>query len=1300
MRCTQCNAENPEHARFCWRCGAKLPEVCPRCNALLLPQARYCSECGAEVGATPPPGIPPSPSAPGFLTDRLLRLVPQEYADRLVSTRGQVPSERRLVTILFSDVKGSTAMAEALDPEDVMEIMSGAFDLLIEPVVRHEGTVARLMGDAVLAFFGAPLSHEDDAQRACLTALDIVAGIRRYAARLEEERGLRGFDVRVGINTGLVVVGEVGSDLRVEYTAMGDAINLAARLEQNAPPGNILISHDTYRHVRAEFDLVPQEPLAVKGKAEPVQTYVVERARPRAFRRGRRGVEGIETRTVGRNAEMARLQKALHTVVEQGECQVVTIVGEAGVGKSRLLDEFDHWTELQPEDHDRFQGRVDREMRHQPYALLRSLFSFRFGIQESDAAAVAREKLVRGLAAGLRAAQAGTGTEVEMKAYIAGQLLGFDFSASPHVQAIGQDAQQLRDRGLIYIGDYLRAMAAQRPLLVLLEDLHWADDSSLDAVERLAASFALGAAGPSPVLVLCAARPSLYERRPEWGARRDFFSQLDLSPLSQGDSRRLVEEILQRMEEVPKPLRDLVVTGAEGNPFFLEELIKMLVEEGVIRKGERAWSVDSERLGDLQVPPTLTGVLQARLDRLPFDQRQVLQEASVVGRLFWDLAVAYIAAAETKAGAETEADAQRVDRALAALQGREMVFPQATSAIVGAHEYLFKHALLREVTYEGVLKRVRRVYHGLVAEWMMAQTGEREREYTGLLADHLALAGRTEEAAIYLRRAAEQAVAAYANAEAVSYYTRALELTPEKDAAERYTMRLAREGLYELLGATEEWGQDIAALEALAEELDRAQEQAGQSKRAEAALRRATYEHRLLNTEAALVAVRAAVRLAREAQDLRCEADARTIWGDLLSSQGEYEIAHQRFEQALALARECGARDVEAACLYGLGWVFERQGVLYPAAPRSYWEGALGLYQQCADRRGEAAALGGIGVELVGTGDLRQAREYYERARDIYREIGDLPSEAGPVANMAWIYWAEDDYAGARACLEQALAITREVGQAARGAFALMNIGETVAAQGLYALGEAHVRQALPILHKAGWRTTEGRAILALGLIHYHQGDYAQAWTFLEESWRLSHDRGWRWVASKGLAALGLISLAQGDDEAARDFAQRALENGPADYHLGTGDSALVLGHALAGLGDRAGATAAYRQALDRYRRSGFLNSPMEGLAGLARVALAQGEKPQALEHVEAILDHLQSHTLDGTYQPFRIRLTCYQVLRANDDPRAEEVLRTACNLLQERAAMIEDDHLRRWFLEEVPWHRELVQEGEQASPG
>jgi class 3 adenylate cyclase len=317
VKCPSCQTDNPSAAKFCLNCGTHMPQACISCGAILPPQANFCPNCGAAQVASAPqtPTVPPQPTAApassaDALLQRLQRMVPQEYARRLLETRGKVATERRQVTILFSDIKGSTAMAESLDPEEVLEIMQGAFEVLIPPVYRYEGTLARLMGDAILAFFGAPLAHEDDPLRAVSAALEILQGAQEYAALLERQRGITGFNVRVGIHTGPVVVGEVGSDLRVEYTAMGDAINLAARLEQNAPVGGILISHETTQHLRGRFDVQAQPPLSVKGRIEPVQTYTVLRARPRAFRAGGRGVEGVETPLVGRETELEYLRQA------------------------------------------------------------------------------------------------------------------------------------------------------------------------------------------------------------------------------------------------------------------------------------------------------------------------------------------------------------------------------------------------------------------------------------------------------------------------------------------------------------------------------------------------------------------------------------------------------------------------------------------------------------------------------------------------------------------------------------------------------------------------------------------------------------------------------------------------------------------------------------------------------------------------------------------------------------------------------------------------------------------------------
>ncbi len=777
MRCPQCNTENPEGAKFCFNCGARLAAACPQCGTELPPQAKFCFACGAQVSA-PPPKAGEEPGAPA-LDKALQRLVPREFAEQLLATRGQVGKERRMVTILFSDVKGSTAMAESLDPEDVMEIMDGAFDVLIEPVYRYEGTLARLMGDAILAFFGAPIAHEDDPERACRAALEIIEGAQRYAARLEEERSISGFNVRVGINTGLVVVGEVGSDLRVEYTAMGDAVNLAARMEQNAPVGSILISHDTYRHVRGVFDVQSQEPLTVKGKAEPVQTYVVLRAKPRAFRLGTRGVEGIETHMIGREAELLTLQNAYRDAMEDAETRVVTVVGEAGVGKSRLLYEFDNWIELRPEDVYYFKGRAMAATQAVPYSVIRDLFCFRFQIRDSDWAGVVRDKLEGGIGEAL----GDTGSQV--KAHFIGQLLGFDFSDSPHLRGVLDDAKELRDRALMYLGEFFKARAKEAPTVIFLEDLHWADDSSLDAINHLALTVS-----DQRLLIVCLARPALFERRPHWGEGQAVHARLELQPLSKRDTRRLVGEILQKVEQVPETLRDLVVSGTEGNPFYVEELIKMLIEDGVIVKGEEHWRVEPSRLTEVQVPPSLTGVLQARLDRLPVEERAVLQQASVVGRLFWDRAVACI----TESASEG-IDESQVPDTLSALRGRELIFQRETSAFADAREYIFKHAVLREVTYESVLKRLRRVYHGLVAAWLIEQGGERVGEYTGLIADHLELAGRAAEAADYLLVAGDQARGLYAHQEAIDYYQRALSFLKEQGEHERAARTLMKLGL-------------------------------------------------------------------------------------------------------------------------------------------------------------------------------------------------------------------------------------------------------------------------------------------------------------------------------------------------------------------------------------------------------------------------------------------------------------------------------------------------------------------------
>jgi class 3 adenylate cyclase len=610
--------------------------------------------------------------------------------EKLIAPQAQATSpeqKRKQVTVLFADVSGFTAMSETLDAEEVTEIMNALWERLDAAITAHVGVIDKHIGDCVMALWGAEAVREDDPECAIRAALEMQAAL----AAFREERGVR-LAMRIGLNTGLVLLGEVGSTH--EFTAMGDTVNLASRLEHAAPVGDILISHDTYRHVRGVFDVLPQAPLAVKGKTEPVQTYIVQRAKPRAFRMGTRGVKGIETRMVGREAELLALQSAFAEAIEGSETRLVTVVGEAGVGKSRLLYEFENWIELRPEQIYFFKGRAAPALQDVPYSIVRDMFAYRFDILESDSAAAALDKFRAGMA----------GILAPERADLVGHLIGFDFSASPAVQnLIGSP-----DFGTLakaYLTNYVRALAQGQPMVMFLEDLHWADDSSLDLIEHLVTGIPR-----ARLLLVGLARPALFERRPHWGEGQAAFERLELKLLSKQASRALVDEIMQKVDIIPAALRDLIVEGAEGNPLYVEEMLKMLIEEGVVERGpdaQSAWRVSLERLNQVRVPTTLTGLLQARLDSLPRQEREPLQRAAVVGRLFWDAAVAELA----------DAEREEVGAALEAIRARELIFGREHSAFAGTQEYLFKHALLRDVTYETVLLKLRRGYHAQVARW-------------------------------------------------------------------------------------------------------------------------------------------------------------------------------------------------------------------------------------------------------------------------------------------------------------------------------------------------------------------------------------------------------------------------------------------------------------------------------------------------------------------------------------------------------------------------------------------------------
>ncbi|MGB7922439.1 MAG: tetratricopeptide repeat protein [Pyrinomonadaceae bacterium] len=952
---------------------------------------------------------------------------------KLAQLESQPPVEqRKQATVLFADISGYTAISETLDAEEVKDMMNELWAQLDKAITDQGGTVVAHMGDGVMAVWGAQTAQEDDPERAIRAALKMQEEVGGFvSATLCGDVSIRQnaddaprLRMRIGINTGPVILGTVGSTN--EFTALGDTTNLASRLEHAAPIGGILIAHDTYRQVRGAFEVQPLDPINVKGKSEPIQVYLVERAKPRAFRVGTRGVEGVETRMIGRHRELESLLEALQSVIDDHKSRMVSVLGEAGLGKTRLLYEFDSRVELLPERIQVFTARATESTRGLPYSLVRDLFAFRFEIPDSDPPAVAREKLEQGMIACF-----GEDEDALMRAHFIGHLIGLDFSASPYLSGIIHDVKQIRDLAFHYAAQFFDAVAREQVVALYLDDLHWADDESLDFVEYVARN-----CENAHLLFLCLSRPTLLEQRPSWGLGLAGGVRLRLLPLSEPESRLLVEEILRQAENVPQELRDLVVGGAEGNPFYLEELIKMLIDQKVIEPGEEQWHVDVSRLAQVRVPPTLTGVLQARLDGLLVWEKNVLQRASIVGREFWDSAVEHLKF--EVAGTRSEPDDRNAPTILEALRHKELIYWRSASAFAGTNEYIFKHTLLRDVTYESVLKRERRMYHKRIAEWLVERSGERVNQYAATIAEHHERAGELEQAGQWYGRAGQQAREAFAPVTAIGFYRKALEFSSG--------------GRVDMAGTAPGGGPErLEWYEGLAEALWW-QARFGEAVEAYAAMREA----------------------AEREGDVLAEARACNGLALVQEKQGDNRAS---LESAKCAERLAGGSDPTPEAMTELAAALNRQGsVLYRlgevAAGMSKGEQALVISTALgpSGRRQRAGGLRALGVAYVMQGHYEQAYPYLEQARDLYGELGDQRGVSNMLITMGEIVRLRGDYPAAVKLYEEALEIARDIGERTGQIICLNNLAGVRVGLGDYDEAEADLRQVISMAGPASYQ--------------------------------------------------------------------------------------------------------------------------------------------------------------------------------------------------------------------------------------
>ncbi|MCA1615010.1 MAG: protein kinase [Acidobacteria bacterium] len=1021
------------------------------------------------------------------------------------ATRQTTSEQRKQLTVLFADLAGLAALTEGHDAEDVSELTGGLWPLIDSAVESHGGEVTKHVGETFVALWGARGAREDDPERAVRAALDAQRAVAEFVAERwphdSPAHHSRGGSVgparlmRVGVSTGLVLLGQAG--VTGELSVTGDAVRLAARLQQEAPVGGVLVSHDTYRHVRGVFDVDPPGEVRTSERAEPAQFYRVRRAKQRAFRVQTRGVEGVETRMIGRKGELRRLTDALESVFEDGELQAVTVFGDAGLGKSRLLYEFSNRVELLPDVWYIFNGRAGESSQELPYALVRDVFSFRFEIQDSDPPEVARGKLERGL---LSMWPETAEAEVLMRAHFIGQLIGFDYTASPHVSGIRDDARQVRDRAFRYAARFFSEISRDLPVVFYFDDIHWADEGSLDFIDHLARECA-----HSRVMILCLARPTLLERRPAWGEGRERHTRLNLQPLSKKESRQLVEEILRRARGVPAELREMVVGGAEGNPFYVEELIKMLIDQRVIVPGAETWSVDATRLGEVQVPATLTGVLQARLDRLTAEEKTVLQRASVIGRVFWDGAVEHLGSAVTggarrptgRGGAAPREPtpsgvSASVERVLESLRGKELVYRREASAFAGAREYIFKHALLRDVTYESVLKRERREYHRRAADWLARHSGGRVGEYAGLIAEHHERGQSPEDAAEWYGRAGRQARETYAPETAIRHYRKALDSLPAREAAEAGDPALHALRL--------EWYEGL-----------------GETLRVQARYSEAVEAYHLM-------------RAAAEAlQALPAQARAWNEIALVQSSQGDNRASFESTQHAEMLARGAGAgAGVELArSLYLQSQVCSRLGDARGAMVLA--DRALSLVDRLGDegRRVRAECLKSLGMAYHTRGEFGQAEEFKSLSLSLYRELGDRRSVGNLLNSLGETARLSGDYRKAFGRYSEALQIAREIGNRNGEILYMSNLGGTRVGLGEYEEAEAELRLTIELATAAGYvGVSENYRFLAEALLG--RGRVEEAREAALRAFELGHEIENQEHVAEAWRVLGLVASRAG----------------------------------------------------------------------------------------------------------------------------------------------------------------------------
>ncbi len=1106
MRCPQCQLENRDGIRFCEECGAKLEQACPACGSAIPPGRKFCGHCGQALTAAAPP-------APKFASPQTY--TPKHLAEKILTSKTAMEGERKGVTVMFADVSGFTAMSERLDPEEVHGIMDRAFEVILDSVHRYEGTVNQFLGDGVMALFGAPIAHEDHPHRALCAALAIEEGLQLVREEVRRVHGAE-FRVRMGINTGLVVVGAIGKDLRMDYTAVGDTTNLAARLLSLAKPGQIVVSRRT-QHLRDGFFVFEDlGEFQVKGKTEPVRAYALMsevRGRTRLEVSKERGL----TPLAGRERELQLLMEAYRRAAE-GNGAIVLLVGEPGVGKSRLLYEFlrrietDGFVELETTC-----TSYGRSMAYRPILeLVRKYLDLSEGMSDGDIRRrVAERLLVLGL-------------EDEERAVLLAHFLGV--SAPPEfLNRLG--GAGLKERIFGVLRDVFLRAGESSPVILIVENVHWVDGTSEEFLRQLAA----GVAGHRVLLVLSArlgsAAPWLLPPLAE---------SIVLEGLDTGDVQGMIRDLLAA-EQVSDELFKILDERGAGNPLYVEEILRQLLETGGIVFEDGA--VRLSRV-DVTVPATIQDIIAARVDRLAEPLKRTLQGAAVVGRRFGVSLLSRV----------LEAPVDQMSGHLQALHGLDFVFPSGEDPEL---MYSFKHALTQDVVYGGVLERRRRLFHAAAGLGLEELYAGRTDEVAELLAYHFGRSEEAERAVHYAIKAADKAQRRWASTEALAYFGDALKRLD--------TMR------------------DTSA---------------NQLRRIDAVVKQAEIKF-ALGQHADYVQVLEAIRdMVEEVAD----PPRRAAWfwwagflHSLTGSRPDVPIAYCR--EASAIAQASGLEETHAFAESCLAQVYTVAGNLRAALEAG--QRALAIFEARGNVWWECRTLWHLSSAANHLGAWGRSLEYCRRALEHGQALNDLRLKVVGWWRTGSVHIRRGDPVEGLRCCEEALALSPIPFDAAT---AKATHGYGLIVRGDVGAGIAELEDAVAWFEQSNLRYTH--ALFSLWLVegYLRQGEPARARAILGDVLRTSREVGYRHV--EGIASRLYAESIMGEDpEAAARFLDRArsiLESVGAQSELAKAFEAQAALRLAAG--DPPGARQLLERALAIFETLGSLDGPPRARAALARI--------------------------------------------------------------------------------------------------